>query len=324
MQPLRARAGPTVAPGPGVRALLLVLVVVLLIAPACTPLPVYKVQRTARVPHPAAPLDSAAPLEGPVELSLGASNALDTRTPRLADPTASVEVPTTQARGELRIRVGRYGQIALIHERSIESTFQPLDRTQAPVETGTAWSAGAAFRYAIHVDEYPELTVGLGVELLDWTIPYVEYRSCVQNCDGLPLQQVNRGTDTLASAAFSITPTYRRGPLTVFAGLYAAPHPTIVRKGDEYSPVDYNSELDSGRYNYVLHAGAQYRFGAGISLLAQIQTDVTRAPASYAPSFGFALSATIPDGLVKLPRDPAPLPRTPMSPPPVQLDDRPW
>ena len=37
--------------------------VLLFAVPACLPDPIYKVQRTARVPHPAAPLRSGAPLE---------------------------------------------------------------------------------------------------------------------------------------------------------------------------------------------------------------------------------------------------------------------
>jgi hypothetical protein len=300
-------------------------VIAIVITPACMPVPVYKVQRSARVPHAAAPLDSGAPMPGPVELSVGASNTLDTRTPRLATPTASVETPSQQVRGELRIRALTYGQIALIHEQGIAGTYQPLDKTQAPIDSGTAWSLGLAARYAIHIDEVPELSLALGVEVLSWTIPYVEYRTCVENCDGVVKNQVSRGTDTVGVLAYSVTPTYRSGPLAVFAGMYATKHPTIVRKGTEYSATDYDSDIDSGHYNVILHAGAQYTFGP-ISVLAQVQQDVTRSPVWYGPSFGFALAAHLPDW-----HDHArhlhvisPAPPPPPPGPPVEPDDRPW
>jgi hypothetical protein len=296
------------------------LVLALLIAPACVPVPVYRVQRTARVPHPAAPLRSGAPLEGPVELSVGASNAFDTRAPRLADPDASVEVPRTQVRGELRVRVGHGGEIAAIHEQAVETTFAPLDRTQAPVGGDTAWSMGLAVRYAVHFDEAPELYVGLGLEALQWMIPYVEYRSCVENCEGVPQQEVTHGSENIPVLAYSITPTYRSGPLTFYAGLYAAPHPTIVRKGEELSAIDYDSEVTAGAYNYVLHAGAQVRLGA-ITILAQVQNDVTRAPVWYGPSFGLAVAVHLPDRVAHRLRRyiPPPPPPPPSEPEP---DDR--
>jgi hypothetical protein len=287
---------------------------VLLFVAACIPVPppVYRVQRTARVPHPAAPLRSGEPLEGPAELSIGASSFGDTRAPRLADPAAAVEVPTTQMRGEARFRILR-GEIAAITDHAIEATMQPIDRTQAPVSAGTAWSVGLATRYSIELPD-THLSIGLGLEALRWNIPYVEYRSCVANCDGAPLQEMLHGSEMIGTLAYSITPSYRAGALAIFGGLYAAQHPTIVRKGTELYATDYNSDVDHGDYNYILHAGVEVHLGY-VSVIAQVQDDVTRSPLAYGPSFGFALAAHTPE----IPRPPPPRYAVPIEP-----DDRPW
>ena len=270
------------------------LLVIALLGSGCLPTPVYRVQRTVRVPHPAAPLWSGTPLQGPAELSIGAASVLDTRAPRLVDHQASIETPSAQVRGELRVRAGKLGQVVLIHDHALEGSYSALDPTQAPVPEGTAQSLGLGFRYSIHSEAAPELYVGLGVEAVNWWLSYVEYRSCVANCDGVPMQEMTSGRDTLATLAFSVTPAYRSGPLTFYAGLYAAPHPTVVRKGQELYAADYDSELERGDYNVVLHAGAEVQLGY-VSLLAQVQRDMTASPVAYGPSFGFAVAGRIPE-----------------------------
>ena len=270
------------------------LVIALLAAGCIPPTPVYRVQRTVRVPHPAAPLWSGTPLQGAAELSIGASSFGDTRAPRLVDRESSIETPSVMMRGELRIRAGTFGQVALLVDHAIESTFSALDPTQAPVPSGGATGVGAAVRYSVHFDSAPELSIGLGAEAMVRELSYVEYRSCVANCDGVPMQEMTTGRDSLAAFAFQVTPAYRTGPWTFYAGLYAVPHPTVVRKGQELYATDYDSELDGGDYNLVLHAGAEVQLGY-VSLLAQVQRDMTASPVAYGPSFGFAVAGRIPE-----------------------------
>jgi hypothetical protein len=255
------------------------------------PDPIYKVQRTARVPHPAAPLRSGAPLEAPIEASFGTSSAFDLRAPRLVDHTAAVETPSVQLRGEVRIRLGTFGEIHLANEHSLDPTA--IDPTQAPIPGGhNAWSFDVGVRYAVPVA--PGVFIGLGIESVAWTIPFVEYRSCVANCDGSPAQERDTGTDNLWSLAADITPTYRSGDVTLFAGLHIAPNPTIQRKGTEQGAIDYDSDLALGPTSYIVHAGAEYKLGP-ISLLAQIQQDLGGSPVSYGPSFGFAIAGRLLD-----------------------------
>src|SRR5688572_18415296 len=79
------------------------------------PPPVYRVQRSARVPRPTVPLRTGQPLSGPFELSLGASSVANTMRPRAGDETKALEVPSHQLRGELRIRLFERAEVAAIH-----------------------------------------------------------------------------------------------------------------------------------------------------------------------------------------------------------------
>lgn len=270
-------------------------VVLLVVLAACLPPPVYRVQRDARVAHATAPLWSGSPMQGPVELSFGASSLVETRAARLGDdPTVASEVPSLQLRGELRFRVARVGQLAFIHDHAIASTYRALDPTQAPVDHGSAQSLGIALRDAVPVGAVPGLSIGFGIELLEWWLPYVEYRTCVERCDGVPAQEMTSGTDTLFEPAMHLVPSYRTGRVTLFAGIYGTPHARVARKGTEYSWTDYDSDLTRSSANFILHAGAEVTFGS-VSVLAQVQQDLVTDPVSYGPSLGVALALHAPD-----------------------------
>jgi hypothetical protein len=211
-------------------------------------------------------------MQGPVEASVGASSILDTRSPRLHDPSAKIEVPSQQVRGELRLRLRRNGQAAFIYEQAIAGSYRALDPTQAAVVKGTARSTGVAVRYSAHLDEH--FTIGLGLEALLWSIPYVEDMQCFRDC--------KRAVGTFA---FSVVPAYRVGRWTFYGGLYAAPHP--IARLDEPG-------VERGDYNLILHTGIELSVRQ-LSVLAQIQRDMTVAPASYGPSFGLAIAGRLPN-----------------------------
>jgi len=279
---------------------------------ACVPPPVYRVQRTARVPRPAVPLRTGEPLDGPAELSVGMNSFGDVTKPELVDEQAALEVPKAQARSELRFRLGRRGargELAGIYEQSLESGMKPLDPTQAPVREGAPSGAGLAFRYSIATGT-PGFSIGTGVEAMSWSIPYVEYRTCVEYCEenNAPLMQINHGTETTGTFGFALTPTYRTGAFAIYGGAYARRHPTIVRKGNEYSVNDYDQDVSDGTYNVLVHAGVEYRLPI-VSILATVQQDLTADPVLYGPTFGLAIALRVPNQ-PKLPyhaQDPRPV-----------------
>jgi hypothetical protein len=289
----------------------------------CVPPPVYRVQRTARVPHPAAPLRTGEPLAGPIELSVGASSIGDVTSPELVDQDASVEVAREQMRAELRIRLGKRGEIAPIFEQAIAGSMQALDSTQAPVDRGAPTGYGLATRYSFDTGA-PGFSFGVGLEAMSWEIPYVEYRTCVEFCEenGAPSSQINHGYETVSTLGLSLTPTYRRGNLALFGGAYTRRHPTIVRKGTEMYATDYDQDVDGGRYNWLLHAGVEYRLPI-VSLMATVQQNLTRDPVQYGPSFGFAIAFRVPDRASRrIAAEPPPAPVVQSGPPGAAVIDR--
>jgi hypothetical protein len=306
-----------------VRLRLLLLLSIVLVS--CVPPPVYRVQRSARVPRVATPLRSGAPLAGPVELSIGAVAGPKAS---LADESVALEVPEQQTRSELRIRIRR-GEIAPFYEQAVESSYEALDPTQAPVREGAASILGLATRYSFATPD-PRFSIGTALEVMQISMPYVEYRTCVEYCDenGTSGTTVINGNESTGSFGFGLTPTYRSGSVAFFGGVYARRHPTIERKGMEIGG-ESDQDITGGNYNFMLHAGVEVRASV-LSFSASIQQDVTRDPVQYGPSVGFALAVHIPD--VQLPKtNPPPEPAPPANewivsshPSDEELPDDPW
>jgi hypothetical protein len=269
----------------------LVCALVLAAAGGCyPPPPVYRVQRSARVPRPTVPLRTGQPLAGPIELTLGASSVADTMRPRGGDDRVAIEIPQHQLRGELRIRLFERGELAVVHERAFGSATK-LDTTQADVESGQPWGAGAAWRYSI-APRGERWAVGIDTELLRWSVPYTEIRTCIENCEDQPLVQHDTDVSLELTWGFGITPSYRVDERwTLFGGAFLRNHPTIERKGEEIGR--YNDEdTTGGPVNVLVHAGAAVRFGAFTAMLL-VHQNLDSDPVRYGPGIGFALSAAI-------------------------------
>lgn len=264
-------------------------VALFLLLAACMPVPQYRVQRAARVPRPTVPLRTGQPLAGPIELTLGASSAANTTRPRAGNEDKALEIPDHQVRGELRIRLFRRAELAFIHERALGRATQ-IDTTQAETDSGQPWGAGVAFRGSIAPSGAP-WSVGIDVEFMGWSVPYAEERTCIAECDGVPAHQSIHARSGEGTFGFGITPAYRLGNVSLFGGGFLRNHPTIVRKGTEYS--QYNDEdTEAGPINVLVHAGAAYHMGAFTALLL-VHQNLDRDPVVYGPGIGFALSATI-------------------------------
>jgi len=246
----------------------------------------YAVQRTARVPHAAVPMHDGQPMDGRVAISVGLDNAVDVKAPTVGNAQESVETPAVQMRDELRFRVGHRGEIGLVYEGGLGAYERP-DKTQAPVGEGNPWGGGMVVRYSVETGD-PHWSVGVGGEVLFWTIPYVEWDTCVMNCLGEPYTINSHKTNGAATLALSITPSYRSGPVTIFGTLFARNHPTVTRKTIEQGIPDQDP-VQNGPLNVTIAAGISYRFAEGISGLATITQEVLRDPLQYYPGVGVAL-----------------------------------
>lgn len=250
------------------------------------------IQRSARVPHPGVPLSSGQPLETPTEISAGLSNVTDVLKPRVGDATQAVEVPSTEMRDELRFRAGKRAQVALIYEQGFAATSKQPDATQAPVGPGDVHGYGASFGYSFETDT-PGLSVGSTLEVMGWSIPYVEYRTCADCTNSYTT--VDHGRANPLTLGIGIAPSYRTGRVTYFGGLFARNHPTTLRK--EYNVSAFNGDGDgdvqSGPFNALLHVGVEVELQPWLSALVIVHQDVVANPVQYGPGVGLALTARL-------------------------------
>jgi len=250
------------------------------------------VQRSARVPHAAVPLNSGQPLGAPAEASAGLSNVTDVIKPRVGDPSQAVEIPATQMRNELRLRIRDRAQLGFIYEHGFGATSQKPDETQAPVGDGDVMGAGMSFGYSIETST-PGLSIGTTVELMQWSVPYVEYETCT-NCLG-NIMVIDHDRATPMTLGVGVSPSFRRGTVTVFGGAFARNHPTTQRKSHNVGVIfdEDDGDVKPGTFNVLLHVGVEVELQRWLSALLLINQDLMAAPVQYGPGIGIALNARL-------------------------------
>jgi hypothetical protein len=262
-----------------------------LVLPAVTAC-VGNIQRSARVPHPGVPLSSGQPLATPAELAAGLSNVTDVMKPRVGDATQAVEVPSTEMRDELRFRIGKRGQIGAIYEQGFASTSRRPDATQAPVGDGDVQGYGISGGYSFETST-PGLSIGSTLEVMAWSVPFVEYETCT-NCSS-PWTIMNHGRANPMTLGVGVTPSYRSGAITLFGGAFARNHPTTLRKelNTDIAFNDNDGDVQSGPFNLLLHAGVEIEIERWLSALVVVHQDIDASPVRYGPGVGVALTARL-------------------------------
>lgn len=248
------------------------------------------IQRSARVPHPGVPLASGQPMVGTGEVSAGLSNVTDFVKPSVGDATQAVEVPGTEMRDELRLRLGQRGSLAAIYEHGFASTSQRPDATQAPVGPGSVQGYGVGGSYSFATAN-PAFSVGTTLELMSWSLPYVEYRTCTEppNCSG-DITVVAHGRAHPLTLGIGVTPSYRSGKVTFFGGAFARNHPTATRKEYDVNLYDDSGDVRSGPFNVLLDAGVEVELDRWLSAVMVVHQDLVADPVQYGPGLGLALT----------------------------------
>lgn len=248
------------------------------------------VQRSARVPHPSVPNSTGQPMSSQADLSVGASSVTDFVAPSVGDATQAVEVPSTQVRGEIRLRATENSFVGLVHERGFASTSKTPDATQAPVGSGDVLGYGVVVGGSIQTS-MPELRVGLVGEFMIWNVPYVEYQTSTPGFPG-NYTIIERGTDSVATLGLGVSPSYKVGQLTAFGGVFVRNHPTTLRKELNTSLID-GGDVEEGPFNILLDAGVAYDFTKQLSGSVVLNQNLTADPVQYGPGLQVALTAKL-------------------------------
>lgn len=273
----------------------------------------YRVNRSALAPRPTPAMHSGHPLDGVVELAGGLSSVSHLTEPSVGNPDSGVEVAGTQVRGDVRIRASDTFAIGFLYESGLDSSAaQPRDDL-APVDEGNVSGYGVTAEGSIPTSN-PQLRIGLVLDLMMWRVPWVEWRTCIENClPGEGFTYEDSGIESVSGLGLGVVPSYRVGSVTYFAGINARSHPDIEQKGVEMPGENFEGgDVKPGPLNVTLSAGAEMSFGPLKGSLIAYQT-VTRDPVQYGP--GIAALLTIPIGRPDPPPPPLAAPAAPAPPP---------
>lgn len=267
----------------------IVLVVVLALT-ACLPPQTRRVSRSAIVPHMTPTLMNGAPMETPGQVILTAPSVAHT-TLAAVDADVAGEVVGTQLGGVLRARAGDHVALGLLFEQGLDRGARALQATEAPIDADGPTGRGVSITGIMDTGD-PRWHLGLDLEFEVWTIPWIEYSTCVENCQG-PIQSVTHGTDAVPQLALGMTPTYQDGKLRAWGGASVRNHPTLRQKGVEYG-TDRGGDVEAGAMNVVVSAGAEVELGAGVMAGLTVYQVLNGSPARYGPSL--AATLTLPLG----------------------------
>lgn len=263
----------------------------------------YNANRAALVPRATPRMTSGQPLTGFAQFSAGASSVANLGEPGVGDPDAGIEIPSTQLHSSLKLAPNDRVSFGLLYENGLDRGATPLKSTQPPVENGSVQGYGFSIDVSVPTGD-PKWRVGLGLDAMMWTVPYVEFLTCAKGEDCFPFMIEDKGTDNVGTFAASVTPSYRADKhVTVFGGLTVRQHPTLQQKTTEVDPIFDEPEVDSGPFNVIGAAGIEIAFAdGGLLASAMAYMDFTGDPAKYKP--GLALMLSVPIGK----REPKPRP----------------
>ncbi len=254
----------------------------------------YNFNRAALVPRAVPRMTTGQPLSATGQLDAGASSVTSLGRPEAGDPNAGIEVPSTQLHGALKLRTGEHASLGLIYENGLAQGAEKLKDTQPDVKGGGVQGYGFTFDVSIPTGN-PDVRIGLGVDAILWSVPYVEYLTCAAGESCFPFQIQNKGRDTVGQLAASITPSYKVSPeLTLFGGVTMRQHPTIEAKGTTQDPLFTEPDVQSGPLNFLVSAGGEVSFADGAVLASgMLYWNATQTPAKYKGGLGVMMSVPL-------------------------------
>ncbi len=279
----------------------------------------YKVQRAGLVPHQQPNQRSGRPIgDNRSEFSLGTSTlSLLTDPKKAPDANAGLYIPRVHVSGGVRFRMNRQLDLGLLFDYGLDNGSIPIQEGQPVINNGDVYGGGITTQYVLETGN-PDLTVGFGLDVLIYSVPYVEYRSCVPSdldprCEVGDLfvqDSVEYKRNRVPVGALGITPAWRLNPnLSVFGGITMRNHPTVPRVAIENAINPDQDPVESGPANFITNAGIEYSFNNGVRAMVHVFQPIYADPVRYGPTFGAAI--TIP-----LSRDPK---RDPGAPPPIPV-----
>jgi hypothetical protein len=180
-----------------------------------------------------------------------------------------------------------------VYETGTAQSATPLSASQPPFTGGPSLEgAGMTFGYSIRTSS-PNWRIGIAGELLVWSVPWIQYTTCIENCMGVPVGNtvVTTGTDDVPTFALAVVPSYHVGAWTLFGGVTARNQPTTYATIDTQVPSSVGVQW--GDFNATLHVGGEVELSR-VRLSLIIDQTITADPIRYGPAI--AAMVTLPLG----------------------------
>ncbi|HEY4055830.1 MAG TPA: hypothetical protein VGM39_04450 [Kofleriaceae bacterium] len=255
----------------------------------------YNYNRAALVPRGTPRVTTGTPMESRGQIDLGATSIAHLGSSGEADPNQGVELPGTQLHGGARLRAGKNLQLGILYENGFDAGAKSIKSTQPPVDNGNTAGYGISLDAIIPTGD-PKFNIGIGVDGMVWSVPYVQYDSCAAGAECFPYNITERGRDQVTAFAASVTPSYKvDSSVTLFGGVTVRDQPTIQQKGTTQDPVlDDSGEVEAGPANFIVAAGAQIGVADNSVLFSGVLFyDVSRNVYEDKPGVGLMVSLPI-------------------------------
>jgi len=242
------------------------------------------------------------------ELAFGSPTVGELGSPvEAAGANAGIVLPRWQFDGALRIQTSPNFDIGFVFDYGLDKGSEGINTDQPDPDNGDVIGAGVSTQYSIKLDD--KFQLGLAAEFLIYSIPYVEYRTCVSNCLGLQFTTIQKDRDSIPVVSFGIIPSWKPSDhnIVLFAGFNVRNHPTIEKGDVEIGPDLFDEDVEPGPSNVVVTAGIEFSFSNGVRGMAYIYQEVVRDPVVYRPTLGLAISIPLAKMPPPIPQPPSPV-----------------
>lgn len=259
----------------------------------------HSIRRAALVPHQQ-PIAHSGTLVRSPEVSVGSPSLASTRKPRVAaSENAGIVIPRWQGQGALRLPWGNATTIGFHVDYGLDQDSVALSDDQ-PDPKGDTMGAAVSMFYTAIVS--PDFEVGVGGQLWLYSIPYVEYDTCV-NCLGGVYTEVDHDRNLIPVVSIGILPTFKVAPnVSLFGGVNIRNHPTIEKSDFSIGPEsDVDEEVESGPPNAIASIGGDIMLTHKIRLTGYLHRPIAAKPVVYGVTAGFMLTFVAQDSPAGMP-----------------------
>lgn len=291
-----------------------ILLATLALATGCT---TYTVRKSALAPHIAPPLRNGQGMgTAASEASVGASTLISAGAPAEGEnANAGLYIPRVEANAALRGRLTDKLDIGFLWDHGFRRGAYATSEDQPEPKNGSVYGGGGSLFYSMSTGA-PEFRIGIGFDLMIFSVPYVEYRTCVDFCPEGPTTTVSHDRDSIGVYSLAVVPSWRSGRVTVFGGGTMRNHPTI-EKGSVEGVFDSDDEVTGGPAVLIAHAGVEVDVGGGVRAMGLVYQPLEQDPVRYMPTLGVALTVPLAQR-----RPPAAAPPPPPPPAPYPYASR--